>query len=87
MSNLFNYPEALTNVFAGNRVARKEWVERDQWLFLVKAEEFDKLTFNPHVNVSEVSNVDQIWIKTSKGTMGPYGGCNCDTTAEDWTLV
>ena len=40
-----------------------------------------------HIGPNSKQITDQIWIVTSKGTVGPYGGCNCDTMADDWVLV
>lgn len=82
----FKYSMALEHLMTGNRVARLEWVDRNQYLFLMKSEMFDTIAMPHGIGDNGETITDQIWIKTSKGTVGPYGGCNCDTVAEDWVI-
>ena len=84
----FKWGIALGFLEAGKNVARLEWTKRDspQYLFLIEGPHFKKIVAT-HIGMEVIKIPDQIWIVTSKGTVGPYGGCNCDTMADDWVLV
>ena len=84
----FNWGIALAFLKEGKRVARQEWTKRGraQYLFVMKGECFKKIV-DLHIGPNSKQITDQIWIVTSKGTVGPYGGCNCDTMADDWVLA
>lgn len=84
----FKWGIALGFLEAGKHVARLEWTKRGkpQYLFLIEGPHFKKIIAT-HIGMNANKITDQIWIVTSKGTVGPYGGCNCDTMADDWVLV
>lgn len=84
----FNWSMALAFLKEGKHVARQEWTNRDQpqYLFMIEGPHFKKIVAT-HIGMNSNKITDQIWILTSKGTVGPYGGCNCDTMADDWVLV
>ena len=88
MAELVNWGEALKWMQEGNCVAREEWTHRGkrQYLFIMQGMHFKKILAK-HIGPNSLKITDQIWIVTSKGTVGPYGGCNCDTLAEDWVLL
>lgn len=84
----FKWGIALGFLEEGKNVARLEWTKRDapQYLFLIEGAHFKKIV-STHIGMNSKKITDQIWIVTSKGTVGPYGGCNCDIMADDWVLV
>lgn len=85
---MFNWGIALAFLKDGKRVTRQEWIKRgrSQYLFLIKGRCFKKIV-DLHIGPNSKQITDQIWIVTSNETVGPYGGCNFDTMAEDWALV
>lgn len=82
----FKWSKALEFLEAGQRVARQEWVKRNQFLFTIKGHHFEQV-IEDQLGPNNLDITNQIWIKTSKNTVGPYGGCNCDVMANDWVVV
>lgn len=86
VNDKLTWSEALVALKEGKHVARSEWVNRRQFLFLVKGEAFRKV-IDRHIGPNSKKITDQIWINTSKKTIGPYTGNNCDIMANDWMIV
>ena len=84
----FDYSEALKQMKEGNCVARTDWVHRNQFIFMIEGDEFYSVLRNRlGKKPTGVVITNQIWIKTSKKTAGPYTPCNCDTMATDWVIL
>ena len=82
LDNLVNYGQVLNALDAGHKATRLGWNGKDQYLFLIRADNYCFNIFPDHI-----TRVDWIGIKTSKGTFGPYVASNCDQLAKDWVII
>lgn len=77
-----NYGDMLEQVQVCQRMQRADWQARDQYVFSIPGELLAPVV-QGHIH-DESPVVTSLWIKTSKGQIGPYTANNCDQMAEDW---
>lgn len=77
-----DYGDMLDQIQRGRKFKRSGWDGRDQYIFIMPAHALQQAVSEHMQSADEV--VDQIWIKTSGGKLGPYTASTCDTLANDW---
>ena len=90
VSDTFDFSQALILLKKGERVARKGWNGKGQFVFLVQGSKF-KVNRPPlnefYEEGTEITYQPHIDIKTAQDTVVPWLASQGDLLAEDWVTV
>ena len=89
-TNGMTFGLAIEALKKGYKVARKGWVEKDMFLFLVPGSKF-KVNRPPLLGIyedgTEISYHPHIDMKTAQGDIVPWTASQSDILVEDWVIV
>jgi hypothetical protein len=81
MEKTMDFGDALVNLKAGKRVARKGWNGKGLWLELQHPDTFSKMTL-PYVYLNYPEDADN-----TPGARVPWLASQTDMLCEDWVVV
>jgi len=82
-NSYFNFSEALVLLKKGYMLARKNWNEKDIFIFLVPINGF-KIKMP---NGTEMNSQQCIYLKTTQNNIIPWMPSQSDILAEDWFII
>ena len=87
--NFMNFGEAIDACKKGNKIARRNWNGKDQFVFLVDGKDLqyldDKYYSRLGIKLGSVEYVDVFAIKTTRGQVEVgWLGAETDMMADDW---
>ena len=77
-----NFADMLDSTENFQKMMRAGWNGKDQYVFRLPGAVL-RGAVNDYLHI-EAPVVDQLWIKTTSGSLGPYVASNCDLLADDW---
>jgi hypothetical protein len=81
MEKTMDFGDALVNLKAGKRIARKGWNGKGLWLELQHPDTFSKMTL-PYVYLNYPDDADN-----TPGARVPWLASQTDMLCEDWVVV
>lgn len=82
---MFSFGQAITELKAGNKVAREGWNGKGMFIFLIAGGSWDF-----ECDVSGVDDIDTLpffCMKTADNKLVPWLASQTDVLAEDWAIV